>query len=114
MQHRSVLVVDDDPKIRRSMASALRPHFVVTVATDGADALSKIGEGHEYDAVLCDYRMPNMDDRLARNERRVSAGSRCMPCRGARRVAGLGLQPAPPCPSSTRTRAALAVLVEHS
>jgi CheY-like chemotaxis protein len=61
MPYRSVLVVDDDPDVRCTLASALRFRFVITDATDGIDALAKIDGGAEFDAILCDYRMPAMD-----------------------------------------------------
>jgi len=58
---RRVLIVDDDPLIRRSLAEALRERGIeVTVADDGEQALS-LFQTAAPDVVLSDVRMPNMD-----------------------------------------------------
>jgi two-component system response regulator HydG len=56
-----VLIVDDDPLIRRSLAEALgEDGFEVVVADDGARALALVASSPP-DVVLSDVRMPNMD-----------------------------------------------------
>lgn len=58
-----ILVVDDEPRHRRGMASmihALRPEDQVFVAKDGASALELV-KSEKPDAVLTDIRMPNLD-----------------------------------------------------
>jgi DNA-binding NtrC family response regulator len=58
---RRVLLVDDDPLIRRSLSEALADDGVeVTLAEDGEQALAKFGVAKP-DVVLSDVRMPNMD-----------------------------------------------------
>jgi DNA-binding NtrC family response regulator len=58
---RRVLIVDDDPLIRRSLSEALREReIVVTVADDGEHALS-LFQAAAPDVVLSDVRMPSMD-----------------------------------------------------
>ena len=58
---RRVLVVDDDPLIRRSLAEALAEDgFDVTVAEDGERALAALHAAAP-DVVLSDVRMPGLD-----------------------------------------------------
>jgi CheY-like chemotaxis protein len=56
-----VLVVDDEPTLRRGMSRQLRScgHAVVQAAT-GAEALEAI-ESSSPDVVICDIAMPEMD-----------------------------------------------------
>jgi DNA-binding response OmpR family regulator len=58
LELKAILVVDDD----RQLASALQwiladENFLVDTAFDGEDALLKV-KAHEYDAVICDLKMP--------------------------------------------------------
>ena len=56
-----ILVADDDPGICRSMKEILEAEgCAVSTASDGAQALQRIGES-EFDVVLSDVVMPNMD-----------------------------------------------------
>ena len=58
---RRVLIVDDDPLIRRSLSEALaEDQIVVTVAEDGERALA-VFDTAAPDVVLSDVRMPNVD-----------------------------------------------------
>ena len=55
---KAILVVDDD----KQLASALQwiladENYLVDVAFDGDQAIQKI-KAHEYDAVICDLKMP--------------------------------------------------------
>jgi two-component system nitrogen regulation response regulator NtrX len=55
-----VLLVDDDPRIRRALRGVLEDEgHVVAEAPDGAQALAAL-EGHAFDAVLLDVNMPGM------------------------------------------------------
>ena len=56
----TVLVVDDEPNILRSLSSALsrRGYDVLTAAT-GAEGVRKLSEA--VDAVLLDVRLPDFD-----------------------------------------------------
>ena len=58
-----VVVVDDEPLLRKLMAAALEGHYRVIVAEDGAGALRVCGAvGVEnIAAVVTDIRMPGMD-----------------------------------------------------
>ena len=56
-----MLVVDDDPDVRDAVETALEleGHSVMT-ATDGLAALKRLGQA-EFDAVVLDVLMPNLD-----------------------------------------------------
>ena len=60
-----VLVVEDEQHLGVAVARALASRYMVELAPDAATALERIeaGRGCEYDAVLCDLRMPGMDGR---------------------------------------------------
>ncbi|MCX7605692.1 MAG: sigma-54 dependent transcriptional regulator, partial [Bacteroidia bacterium] len=56
-----LLVVDDDPEIRESLAEVLSyDDHIIEVAKDGLEA-QKILEKSDFDIVLCDVRMPGKD-----------------------------------------------------
>jgi two-component system NtrC family sensor kinase len=58
---RSVLVVDDEPDIRDTLAEILEHDgFLVDIASSGQEALERIATA-DYDAVLSDIRMPGMN-----------------------------------------------------
>jgi two-component system, NtrC family, nitrogen regulation response regulator NtrX len=57
---KAILVVDDD----RQLANALQwilaeENYLVDVAFDGEQAIVKV-KAHQYDAVICDLKMPRM------------------------------------------------------
>ncbi|MGL5444556.1 MAG: response regulator transcription factor, partial [[Mycobacterium] stephanolepidis] len=56
-----VLMVDDDPDVRNSVARGLRHSgFDVRVAVDGRDALTQLA-ADEPDALVLDVQMPELD-----------------------------------------------------
>src|ERR1700682_6553405 len=60
LELKAILVVDDD----KQLASALQwiladKNFLVDIAFDGEEALLKV-KAHEYDAVICDLKMPRL------------------------------------------------------
>ena len=58
---RSILVVDDEPSIRKVLAAQLkRVGYGVTAAADGAEALSLLSE-RPFDLVISDLQMPGVD-----------------------------------------------------
>ncbi|HEV7573188.1 MAG TPA: response regulator [Thermoanaerobaculia bacterium] len=60
-QQKRVLVVDDDPVIRRLLVTTLQRHsLTVDEAGDGAQALALIKE-HQYAVILLDLLMPLLD-----------------------------------------------------
>ena len=57
----AVLVVEDDVAIRRLVKMVLdREGYRVEVATDGVEAVLKLGLA-EYDVIILDLMMPNLD-----------------------------------------------------
>jgi signal transduction histidine kinase/ActR/RegA family two-component response regulator len=57
----SLLVVDDDEKILRSIALALRGRYDVILAGDGQEAIDLLASGSTPDLVLSDVSMPLVD-----------------------------------------------------
>lgn len=61
MVAKKLLIIDDEPAIRRTLKDILENEdYQVEDAADGAEGLKKIQE-NEYDVVLCDIKMPKMD-----------------------------------------------------
>ena len=61
MANERVLIVDDEPQIRRALQTALAGHgYDVVVAADGDTAMTLIG-AHPPDAIVLDLVMPGMD-----------------------------------------------------
>lgn len=65
---RTILIVDDEPEIRETLADILTDasHRVVAVSS-GRDALERMAAEH-YDAILMDIRMPDLDGRALYQE----------------------------------------------
>src|SRR3954467_12855739 len=60
LQLKAVLVVDDDQQLASALQWILADeNFLVDVAFDGEEALLKL-KAHEYDAVICDLKMPRL------------------------------------------------------
>jgi CheY-like chemotaxis protein len=55
-----LLVVDDDPMIRRFVRRVLTTDHDVSDVAEGADALAFLARGESFDLVLCDVMMPHM------------------------------------------------------
>jgi len=81
---RDVLVVEDDPSLRRTIAEALQMRgFQVTSARDGADALKAISTTIPR-VILLDVRLPVMNGlEFAREVRRRSLDTRIIVMTGA-------------------------------
>jgi two-component system NtrC family sensor kinase len=59
-RRKRVLVLDDEPSIRRFLAKALQnAGYEAVLASDGREALAILGQG-EVDAMMCDHRMAGM------------------------------------------------------
>lgn len=71
-ENRRILVVDDEPDIRDSVADILNEFgYDADTAGDGPEALSKIND-KDYDVALLDFKMPGMNGlALYREMRRV-------------------------------------------
>jgi len=94
----AVLVVEDDPAIRRLVSMVLkRDGFVVETATDGVEAVLKLGLT-DYDVIVLDLMMPHLDGfvlvrTLADNDparlRRIIVTSAASPAVIAERMQGI-------------------------
>src|SRR4051812_43482682 len=57
----AVLVVDDEPLIRETLAEFLQQEgFDVQTAATGEDALARV-RMHKFDVLLCDVNLPGLD-----------------------------------------------------
>ena len=57
-----VLVVDDEPQLRRALERALKLEgYDVEMAADGEEALGAVGSGSPVDAIVLDVLMPKRD-----------------------------------------------------
>jgi CheY-like chemotaxis protein len=56
----SILVIEDEPALRRVLPRLLAPHSV-TVVERATDALERLRTGGRFDVILCDVMMPEMD-----------------------------------------------------
>ncbi len=55
-----VLIVDDEPQIRRSLERLLRPTYQVSTCSNGSEVLARLVAGEHFDVILCDLLMPTM------------------------------------------------------
>ena len=74
-----ILVVDDEPRLGRSIERLLAPHHQVVAVTSARDALARIAAGEHFDVILCDLMMPEMTgmdlhEELSRTAPRLAAG----------------------------------------
>jgi DNA-binding NtrC family response regulator len=56
-----VLVIDDEPRIGRSLCLALGDEFEVVSTEDAAEALKWLTAGDWFDVIFCDLMMPAMN-----------------------------------------------------
>jgi signal transduction histidine kinase/CheY-like chemotaxis protein len=59
----TVLVVDDEVNVGRSIERMLGAKHEVQVAHSGKEALARLAKGERYDVILCDLMMPEMNGR---------------------------------------------------
>ncbi len=61
MQHKTLLVIDDEENMRHVLKSMLtKEGYEVSLAADGREGLQRLAEQH-FDFILCDIKMPRMD-----------------------------------------------------
>jgi two-component system, cell cycle sensor histidine kinase and response regulator CckA len=58
-----VLIIDDEPAILAVYPEVLGVDYQVTVASSGQRALELIASDPNFDVILCDYMMPDLDGR---------------------------------------------------
>ena len=59
--HSKILIVDDDPDIRKVLRLLLQGLYSVSEAADGAEAVRLIQEQKDTDLIILDVMMPGMD-----------------------------------------------------
>ena len=72
-----LLLVDDDAHLRRALTRLLKRDFIVTDAGSGEEALQSLARGAEFQAILCDLNMANMDGVELYNELRARRANLC-------------------------------------
>jgi PAS domain S-box-containing protein len=58
---RRVLVIDDEPLVRKALARMLSKVHEVTALGSASEALRRIDGGERWDAILCDLMLPDVD-----------------------------------------------------
>ncbi|HTJ44275.1 MAG TPA: response regulator [Kofleriaceae bacterium] len=90
MQGGRILIVDDEPMVRETIAQVLRDEgYTVEVADDGRDALIKL-DAHRPDAVLLDLMMPGMNGRQFLTALREDRNDQALPVVVMTAVHGVG------------------------
>ncbi len=56
-----VLLIDDEPAVLRAFSRILRVKHEVVAVSGGAEALRLLAEDQQFDAILCDVMMPDVD-----------------------------------------------------
>jgi DNA-binding response OmpR family regulator len=60
LELKAILLVDDDQQLASALQWILADgNFLVDIAHDGEEAIIKV-EAHQYDAVICDLKMPRL------------------------------------------------------
>lgn len=68
-----VLIIDDEPAILAVYPEVLGSDYFVAVASTGRRALELIEREPEFDVILCDYMLPDLDGREMYEELKVRA-----------------------------------------
>ena len=56
-------MVDDEPRIGGAITRILTPAHDVTAVCSAKEAIARLREGQEFDLILCDVMMPQMNGR---------------------------------------------------
>src|SRR5262249_32951728 len=59
-QRRWTLLIDDDPRLLRSVKRSLARTYDVETCEGGTAALAVLAAGHRFDVILCDLHMPDL------------------------------------------------------
>lgn len=68
-----VLIIDDEPAILAVYPEVLGVDYQVVVASSGQQALDLIATEPDFDVILCDYMMPDLDGRALYEHLRAHA-----------------------------------------
>jgi two-component system NtrC family sensor kinase len=58
--HSSVLIIDDEPLIQRTITRVLEGEHIFTSSSSATDALALIRAGHRFDVIVSDMAMPGL------------------------------------------------------
>ncbi len=58
---RRILLIDDEPLLLKSLARMLQSHHSISSAIGGANGLACLRENEDFDVVICDLMMPEVD-----------------------------------------------------
>ncbi|GAB2778670.1 DNA-binding response OmpR family regulator [Hymenobacter luteus] len=58
---KQLLIIDDEPSIRLILEHYFSTEYDVVVTSNGQEALNWLQKGHQADAIVADYEMPQMD-----------------------------------------------------
>jgi len=62
LKNYKILIVDDDPDLQEYLRAGLDPYFsLVMIATTAEEAKSVIGGLCKFDAIICDFQLPDSD-----------------------------------------------------
>lgn len=56
-----ILVIDDDDMVLETLAGVLSKNYIPVALNDAAAALAELNSGVQFDAIICDLMMPNMN-----------------------------------------------------
>jgi len=70
---RRVLVIDDEPGVGRALEHALGDRHDVEIVTSGRDAIARLATDADFDLILCDVMMPDVDGIEVFRQTRASA-----------------------------------------
>ncbi len=59
-RHGEILIIDDEPVIRRIMGRVLAGEAAVVIPETAEEALAMIRDGRRFDAIVCDMMMPDL------------------------------------------------------
>jgi two-component system cell cycle sensor histidine kinase/response regulator CckA len=68
-----VLIIDDEPAILAVYPEVLGVDYQVVVASSGQEALELVATQTDFDVILCDYMMPDLDGRALYEHLRTNA-----------------------------------------
>jgi DNA-binding response OmpR family regulator len=76
----NILVIEDDQNMGEALLTVLkREGFNVTVALSGSDGLQKVANGEQYDLVLLDVMLPDLDGWIVLSRLRATPATAHLP-----------------------------------
>ena len=77
LERKKVLIVDDEPDIRDMLSILLASNgYTAVEAKNGVEAVNAVKENHDFDLVILDVMMPEMDGIRFKRNKKVQQRSR--------------------------------------